>query len=81
MPQLHLYVPEKIARKVRQKAQQSGLSASRYLAELVKRDVAIGWPESFFIEVVGGWQGEPLTRPSQGEFDLRESWVMSAEGE
>jgi hypothetical protein len=73
MPQLHLYVPDKIAPKVRQKARHSGLSASRYLAELVKRDVGADWPDAFFTEVVGGWQGELLERPSQGNFETRDS--------
>jgi hypothetical protein len=26
------------------------------------------WPEGFFEEVVGGWQG-PLERPDQGRFE------------
>lgn len=73
MTQLHLYVPDEIAKKVRQKAQQSGQSTSKYLAELIKRDVGSGWPEAYFTEVVGGWQGEILQRPSQGEFELRDS--------
>ncbi len=74
MPQLHLYVPETIAQKVQEKASQSGLSASRYLAELVKRDVGSGWPEAFFTEVVGGWQGETLERPLQGNLETRDEF-------
>ena len=38
MAQLHCYVPEEIAQQAQQRATQSGLSLSRYLAELVKRD-------------------------------------------
>jgi hypothetical protein len=26
----------------------------------------------FFEEVIGGWVGEPLTRPEQGEYKTRE---------
>ncbi len=73
MPQLHLYLPEPLAEKVKQKARQSGLSTSKYLAELIKRDVDAGWPEAFFTEVAGGWQGEPLERPLQGEIELRDN--------
>lgn len=73
MPQLHLYLPEPLAEKVKQKARQSGLSTSKYLAELIKRDVDAGWPEAFFTEVAGGWQGKPLERPPQGEFELRDN--------
>ena len=73
MPQMHFYVPESLAAKVRQRAKVARLSASRYLAELVKREVSTGWPEGFFEDVVGGWQGEPLERPPQGEFEARET--------
>jgi hypothetical protein len=37
------------------------------LAELVKREMAPSWPEGYFEEVTGGWQGEPLQRLAQGE--------------
>jgi hypothetical protein len=73
MTQLHFYVPDEIAKKVRQKARQSGLSTSKYLAKLIKKDVGSGWPETYFAEVVGGWQGGPLERPSQGDFELRDN--------
>ena len=73
MPQLHFYVPETTAKKIRQRAQAAGLTTSRYLAELVQRDSHIAqWPERFFEEVVGGWQGESLERPPQGELDQRD---------
>ncbi len=29
------------------------------------------WSHDFFEEVVGGWQGEPLRRESEGEFESR----------
>ena len=49
-------------------------SISRYLAELGQRDVVVtDWPEGFFEEIVGGWQGEPLRRPSQDEFESRDT--------
>ena len=73
MPQLHFYVPESLAARVRQRAKGAGLSASRYLAELVKREVGTEWPEGFFDEVVGGWQGEPLERSPQGQLEARET--------
>jgi hypothetical protein len=31
-----------------------------------------GWMTVFFEEVIGGWVGEPLTRPEQGEYETRE---------
>ncbi len=72
MPQLHCYVPEEIAQQAHLRAEQSGLSLSRYLAELVKRDaqVSSGWPEGYF-DIFGKWEGAPLERPPQGEFTER----------
>lgn len=64
MAQLHCYVPEAIARQAQFRAAQAGVSVSRYLAELVKRDAGEGWPEGYF-ELFGQWQGEPLVRPDQ----------------
>lgn len=50
MTQLHCYVPDDVAEKAQRKAKQAGLSLSRYLAELVKRDTCASeeWPEGYF---------------------------------
>lgn len=58
MPQLHLYVPDKLATKVREKAKARKMTLSRYLAEVIKRDVGEGWPEGYFDKVGGKWEGE-----------------------
>jgi hypothetical protein len=73
MPQLHFYVPEELADKIRLEAQTANMSISRYIAELIKRNIAPEWPEGYFDEVVGGWCGEPLKRPNQGDFEQRET--------
>ena len=72
MTQLHCYVPEDIANQSQRRAKQSGLSLSRYLAELVKRDTGIiaSWPEGYF-EIFGKWEGEPLERPPQLALEKR----------
>lgn len=72
MAQLHCYVPEDIAQQAQRRAEQAGVSLSRYLAELVKRDAAQagGWPEGYF-DLFGSWQGAPLEREPQGEFEER----------
>ncbi len=71
MPQLHMYVPETTAELLRSRAEERGISVSKYLAELVGREVGGGgWPEGFFKEVLGSWEGE-LERPSQGEYEER----------
>jgi len=72
MPQLHLYVPKELANEVARRAQLRGMSVSRFLADLVRREVASGWPVGYFEQVAGGWVGEPLERPDQGSYELRE---------
>ena len=72
MPQLHFYVPAATAEALRARARALGLSVSRYLAQVVSRDVAEGWPEGFFTEVVGAWEGDPLERAPQGVPERRE---------
>jgi hypothetical protein len=72
MAQLHCYVPEEVARQAQLKAAQSGLSLSRYVAELVKRDAvaSAGWPEGYF-DLFGKWEGAPLECPSQLPLEKR----------
>ena len=72
MAQLHCYVPADIAEQAQRKAEQSGLSLSRYLAELVRRDIRIysGWPEGYF-DIFVPIEGAELVRPPQGEFEER----------
>lgn len=72
MAQLHCYVPEEIAQQAQRRASQSGLSLSRYLAELVKRDAAnaAGWPPGYF-DLFVPIEGAELTRPPQGEPEER----------
>lgn len=73
MPQLHMYVPEKTAEILKRRAEERGMSVSGYLAEIVGREAGVGgWPDGFFEEVLGGWEGE-LVRTLQGEYEVRES--------
>lgn len=72
VPQLHLYVPEKTAEALRRRARERGKSLSGYLAEIVVREVdEERWPEGFFDEVLGSWEGE-IERPAQGNYETRE---------
>lgn len=71
MPQLHLYVPEEVVSLVRQRARSRRKTVSSYLADIVRREVASGWPKGFFDDVVGGWVGKPLRRPGQRRFESR----------
>ena len=73
MAQLHFYVPDEIEARIRNKASQAKLPLSRYLANLVKQEAGqpSQWPVGYFEQVFGQWQGEPLVRPSQGEYEER----------
>ena len=58
MPQLHLYVPDEVAKRLREQAKIRKMSLSKYLAEIVQRETPTGWPEGYFEEVVGSWVGD-----------------------
>lgn len=34
----------------------------------------VEWQPGFFSDVIGSWEGE-LTRPDQGELEIREDWA------
>lgn len=76
MPQLHLYVDDELAEHIHRAAGETGLSVSRYLAEVIRREVVTEWPDDFFEAVIGGWVGEPLERTPQGEAELREPFAL-----
>ena len=69
---MHLYVPDTTAELLRERARGRGLTLSRYLAEVVKREADEGgWPENFFGDVLGAWEGD-LRRGPQGSYEERE---------
>ena len=70
MAQLHCYIPDAIAEKFKQKAKESNLSTSKYLALLVKKETTGRWPDEYF-ELAGSWQGSPLNRPDQLPIEQR----------
>jgi len=70
MTQLHCYVPDRIADLFKQKAKKANLSTSKYLALLVKKETAGQWPDNYF-DLVGSWQGEPITRPEPLDLEPR----------
>jgi hypothetical protein len=76
MAQLHFYIPDAVAEKIKIRAEQAHLSVSKYLAELAKREVANEWPENYF-DIFGGWhkdtQGIELKRPEQLPLEQREA--------
>lgn len=71
MAQLHCYVPDAIAEQVRKKAEQAHLSVSKYLSQLVKREVSVDqWPAGY-AELFDQWEGEDLKRYPQGDYEER----------
>ena len=72
MTHVELDIPDEVASKLRERAEKLGMTVPRYAAEILRRDVAAGWPPRFFEEVVGGWKGTPLERPPQGELEARD---------
>jgi len=73
MAQLHFYVPDDIAKKIQNKAEQAHLPVSRYLAELVKRETCQQWPEGYFEQVFEMGRPVHLKREDQGELEIRET--------
>jgi len=71
MAQLHFYIPDPIAKKIKIKADHAHLSVSKYLAKLAKREVDNQWPENYFNNF-GQWQGDELQRPKQEQIEQRE---------
>lgn len=72
MPQLHLYVPDATAELLKRRAEERGMTLSKYLAEVVGQEADDEiWPEGFFDDVLGAWEGE-LRRPPQGLYEERE---------
>jgi hypothetical protein len=71
MPQLHCYVPDKVAAQFQEKAKHAHLSVSKYLAKLIKNEIASEWPKGYF-DLFGSWEGDPLERPEQGIYEKRE---------
>ena len=71
MPQLHFYVPDKFATEIRKRAKQAHLPVSRYLVEIISREIDTEWPENYFSGIGGGWRGQELKREPEGAIDSR----------
>lgn len=73
MSQLHFYVPDETEAELRKRAKQLNLPLSRYLAKLASQEVArkSQWPDGYFEQVFGQWQGTPLSRAPQGDYENR----------
>jgi len=67
MAQMHFYVPDDFARLIRRRAKQARMPVSRYLVQLIRNEIGSGWPDDYFDEVYGGWQGAEPSRKRPDE--------------
>lgn len=67
MAQMHFYVPDDFARLIRQRARQAKMPVSRYLVQVIRNEIGSGWPDDYFDEIHGGWQGSEPERSRPGE--------------
>lgn len=69
MPHLNVYLPEELAKKVKNEARQRKISLSAFVTNVLRERVSRkGWRKGFFTDVVGAWQGEfPKVRRPSGE--------------
>lgn len=69
MAQMHFYVPDDFAKLIRRRARQANMPVSRYLVQLIRNELGSGWPDDYFDEVYGGWQGAEGPDRRAGESD------------
>ncbi len=67
MAQMHFYVPDDFAKLIRRRAKQANMPVSRYLVQLIRNELGSGWPDGYFDEIYGGWQGSGASRKREGE--------------
>jgi hypothetical protein len=68
MPQVSLYLEENTLGFARRKAQENGLSLSKYVATVLAEKSASMWPEDYF-SLFGALQDDTFVRPEQPSFD------------
>lgn len=57
MPQLAIYIDDKLSKKLNKAIKVSGKSRSKWVADLIETKLQDEWPEDFF-ELAGSWEGE-----------------------
>ena len=59
MPQLNIYVTERLARTIRSRAKAQGKSLSEFVTGVLEEKLQPkAWDEAFFKKVMGSWKGE-----------------------
>ena len=57
MPQLAIYIDDKLSKRLNKAIKVSGKSRSKWVADLIEAKLQDEWPEDFF-ELAGSWEGE-----------------------
>jgi hypothetical protein len=57
MPQLAIYIDDKLSKKMNKAIKISGKSRSKWVADVIKAKLADEWPQDFF-DLAGSWEGE-----------------------
>ena len=45
MAQLHFYVPDDFAKEIRRRAKQAHMPVSKYLVQVIMKEIGPGWPD------------------------------------
>jgi hypothetical protein len=74
MGQLTIYIDNDIEKKVNNMVKKSGMSKSKWVAELIREKTANSWPDSV-IQLVGAWKDMPTAE------DIRKNMGCDADRE
>ena len=74
MGQLTIYIDNDIEKKVNNMVKKSGMSKSKWVAELIREKTANSWPDSV-IQLAGAWEDIPTAE------DIRKNMGRDADRE
>jgi hypothetical protein len=68
MGQLTIYIDNDIEKKVNNMVKKSGMSKSKWVAELIREKTANSWPDSV-IQLAGAWKDMPKAEDIRKNMD------------
>jgi len=68
MGQLTIYIDNDIEKKVNNMVKKSGMSKSKWVAELIREKTANSWPDSV-IQLAGAWKDMPTAEDIRKNMD------------
>ena len=68
MGQLTIYIDKDIEKKVNNMVKKSGMSKSKWVAELIREKTANSWPDSV-IQLAGAWKDMPKAEDIRKNMD------------